>query len=370
MTAQQLHYDTHLHLFILFSMALAFLALTFLTWRNRKFHEIALLAASGFLAFSSVRHIPVFILLSIPYLPVMIRDRFHGREETFLRRKPVSMFFLLLVLLLCARVATNAYYISDRRVDRMGLGLGAECLPLGATRFLRENRLDGRILNSLDCGGWLDWQAPQPSFIDGRLEVIADDFSRDYTNSFKPGGLLPLLARYQPQLVMLDYNTSGPWADQLRDSPDWRLIYLDTCAALFAAKGYAPQLQPVDFPGLPNTLGISMSPDDETYAVVVQVSPAPLGTWLSGFYRTQTYPLGLSSLGLFSMKYGQYWVARSLFLKCLQEAGGGYEEIYFNLGIANLHLGNFSLGRLCLQDTLQLDPANPEALRMLKHFSQ
>jgi hypothetical protein len=299
----------------------------------------------------------------------MSRDWLQGREEPLFRRKYIPYVFLFMVLLLCARVATNAYYISDRRVDRFGWGLGEICLPLEAVRFLRENHLDGRMLNSLDCGGWVDWQAPQPSFIDGRLDVMGDDFYRDYTESYEPGGLQPLLARYQPQLVLMDYNACGPWADQLKGSPDWRLIYLDTCSALYAAKDYAPQFQPVELYNLLPAFGISIFNNDEISAFVSQISPDRLGTWLGGFYKGQNYPLGLSGLGLFAMKYGQYWAAQALFLKGLQETGGGYGEIYFNLGIASLHLGNFSLGRLCLQDTLQLDPNNPEALRMLNHFS-
>jgi tetratricopeptide (TPR) repeat protein len=167
----------------------------------------------------------------------------------------------------------------------------------------------------------------------------------------------------------MDYNASGPWADQLMASPDWRLIYLDSCAALFAAKDYATQLPAVDFSNLASTLGIPLFPENEISVLVSQWSPAPLEKWISGFYQPQTYPLGLSGLGLFSMKYGQYAVARSLFLNCLQQAGGGYEEIYYNLAVSSLHLGDFSLARLCLQDSLHLNPENTEARRMLKHFS-
>jgi len=363
------HYDTSIHLFIFLFLALAIFLLSAFTWGKRKFHEIVLSGIFGFLAFTAVRNIPLFILVSAPYLPVMLRDWLQGREESVFQWKSVPIALLILILLLSARVGTNAFYISDRRVDRFGLGLGEMCLPLEAAHFIRENHLDGRILNSLDCGGWMDWQGIQPTFIDGRLEVTSDDFYLDYTNSYKPGGLDPLLARYKPELVLLDYNACAPWVDQLRNSQDWRLIYLDTCSALYAFQNYAPQLPPVTLSNLPNAMGIPIVAGDDMVAAVNQVDSNRVKTWLSGFYKPQIYPLGLSGLGLFTMKYGQYWVAQSLFLKSLEESGGGYEEFYYNLAIASLHLGDFSLGRLCLQDTLQLNPYNQEAREMFKHFS-
>ncbi len=369
LTERKLHYDASLHLFIFFFLVLAFIPSALWTWRKRKFHEIVLPAAFGYLAFGAVRNIPLFILVSAPYMGAVIRDLFQNKTEPFLKRKIVPLAFLVLLTLFIARVATNAYYISDRRIDRLGLGLGDTCLPVGAVRFMRENHLDGRLLNSIDCGGWVDWQAPQPSFIDGRSEVMEDRFYEDYLESLKPGGLYPLLARYQPQLVLVDYNADSSWSNQLKDSPDWRLICLDDCSALYAANGYAPQFKAVDFSNLPIALGIPWLPDDEMTAVMDQLKPNRSAAWIAGFYKPQSYPLGLSGLGLFTMKYGQYFLARLLFLHCLQEAPGKYEEFYFNLAVSNLHLGNFSLGRICLQDTLQLDPGNIEANRMISHFS-
>ena len=63
------------------------------------------------------------------------------------------------------------------------------------------------------------------------------------------------------------------------------------------------------------------------------------------------------------MKYGQYPAAQMLFLGCLQEAGGGFGENYFNLGLSSLRMGNYNLGRLCLQEALQADPPTRKPAR-------
>ena len=117
-------------------------------------------------------------------------------------------------------------------------------------------------------------------------------------------------------------------------------------------------------------LGLAPELDNAIYQQIDQMPPQPFQTWIQGFYHLQNYPMGLLNLGLFSMKYDQYMEARLLFLKGLKEAGGGYEEIYFNLAVANFHLGNLDLGRLCLQDTLQLDPSNSSAIQMLNNLNR
>jgi hypothetical protein len=366
----RLHQDFSLHLFLFFFLSAALFIITLLTLKKRRFPEITLSLVFGLLAFSAIRNIPLFILVTLPYLPPMVRDLFPDRWKNLPNRMTTPLLLTLLTLALSARVATNAYYMSDRRVDRTGLGLGENCLPVQVVQFLKNRQLNGRLLNSLDCGGWVDWQAPQPSFIDGRSEVMRNDFYKAYLESFQPGGLDRLASLYQPQLILMDYIPSGAWADQLKAAPGWRLIYLDHLAAIYAAPGYAPELPAVDLSSLPPANGYPYLPDPEIENVLNQESDRPMERWLSGFYRPQHYPLGLSNLGLFAMKYGQFPAARMLFLGCLQEAGGGFGEIYFNLGLSNLRLGNYNLGQLCLRKALQANPSNQEARKILSHFSQ
>jgi hypothetical protein len=370
LATQNLHFDSHLYIFLFFVFSLLSSLLMILTFRQRKFHELFLFGVFLLLACTAVRNIPLFVPIAAPLLLAGLADEKIKSRFAWLENRKMALGLTLLIGLLGMRVATNAYYASDRRVDRIGFGLDAEELPVGAALFLSQNQLNGRLLNDLDSGGWLDWQAPQPTFIDGRLEVPEDAFYQQYRESFQPGGLFPLLIRYQPQLVVINYNASRIWMEQLMHFSDWRLIYVDSCSAIYAHEGYALQCAPLNFESILENQGITNELDDAIYQQIDQMPPQPFQTWIQGFYRFQNYPMGLLNLGLFSMKYDQSMEARLLFLKGLKEAGGGDEEIYYNLAVANLHLGNLDLGRLCLQDTLQLDPSNPSALQMLNNLSR
>src|SRR5579872_2906545 len=144
---QNLLYDSNLHIFIFFllgGLSLLFLALT---WKRRKLHEFLLLAAFGYMAFTAVRNIPLFALVAVPILASAAHDYRAQRSWKGVLGKPLPFLIAFFILLISLRVLTNAFYITDRRVDRLGLGLDPERLPVKAAEFLTEHHLDGRLLN-------------------------------------------------------------------------------------------------------------------------------------------------------------------------------------------------------------------------------
>jgi len=362
---QNLHYDSNSHIFLLFVLAGLALLFVFLTLGRRKCHECLLLAAFGMMAFAAVRNIPLFALVAAPILASAVQDYRAQRPWDWNRGKALPLLSAVFILLASLRVATNAFYITDRRVDRLGLGLDAERLPVKAAGFLAQNHLDGRLLNHLDFGGWLDWKGPQPTFIDGRSEVVEDGFYNEYIRSFQGTGLMTLLIRYRPQLILMEYNAAPGWVEQLQHFPDWRLIYLDECAAIYASSDYAKDFPALSFPSLLPARQIPPQTDESITQLLQQVKPSRVQTWLEGFFRPRDYPMGLCSMGLFALKTGEYPSARDLFAAGLRRAGGGYDEVFFNLGVSNLHLKNYSLGRTCFEDALQLYPDNQSARQMM-----
>ncbi len=368
LTANQA-FDSEIHLYLFFVLSLLTVFLIAMTFRQRKFHEFLLLAVFLALACAAIRNIPLFILIAIPILSACLADwkTIHG--PVWLSGLKLAVFLFLLICLLGTRVATNAYYITDRRNERIGWGVDDQTLPVKAAQYLVQNHLDGKMLNDLNTGGWLDWQAPQPTFIDGRLEVPDDSFYRQTMETFKPGGLIPLLAITQAELVVMEYNTAMSWADQLNRTNNWRLIYLDECTAIYAREDYAPQIPILSLTGLLRSRQIA---DQDDATVEAQLRGLPLSrfdSWLNGFYQSQTYQMGDFSMGLFALRTKNYQAARDLFMEGLRGTTGVYGEVFFNLAVANLRLQNFSLGKLCLDDTLAIDPQNSSALQMKKSLN-
>jgi hypothetical protein len=108
--------------------------------------------------------------------------------------------------------------------------------PVGAVAFMREHRLEGRILNRLIWGSYIFWhEAPGSKvFIDGRFEMIYPlEVQRDYLDFLRgDAGAERVFAAYPHDFVMEE--TDSPLYRFMLRQAGWRLVYRDPVAALFA----------------------------------------------------------------------------------------------------------------------------------------
>src|SRR5208282_3542172 len=143
-----------------------------------------------------------------------------------------------------------------------GLGLDMDQMPVGAAAFLVQNHLDGKIINMSNFGGWFDWAAPQPTFIDGRWEIQNGDIYKQYLDMAFNNGLARGVSVYNPQLVVFEPRYPPSWVVPLAQLPDWRPIYLDGCAAVYAKRDYAPQMKALTEGDILNAFGLKPTGGD------------------------------------------------------------------------------------------------------------
>ena len=227
----QPHFVIRDYLFLV--MAGISLLYTTLTWRNRKFHEFALMTLFALLALTSVRNIPLFIIIAFP--PLSRTATFLITRETSRQKNINNIFFWMMIFIPIAIVPsllTGGWYPANNSFNKTGLGIDLLHQPARAAGFITEHHLGGRILNSIGFGGWLSWALPQPVFIDGRLEVMQESLYKEVTASWA-GGLPDMTERYHPQLIIYNYLKYYPWTSQLAMMPNWRPVYLDGEAVIF-----------------------------------------------------------------------------------------------------------------------------------------
>jgi tetratricopeptide (TPR) repeat protein len=351
-----------LDLYKIFSVLL--LVLVAATFQKRKIHEWLLVAIFFGLSALSIRNVPLFFWVALPVGASCLKDLLEGAVpwrkgiRSFLESKPwVAFGTAFFILLLAARVFTQAYYVSDRRMVQNGFGLDESQVPIKAVDFMARYNLGGVVLNNLAFGSWLDWKGPAPVFIDGRLEVMGEPFYAEFIQSYRPGGLAPLLERYGVQLVLLDHMMDIPWIAQLRALPNWRLIYFDDVSAVYARQDYAAEFIPVDFKNALPVWGMREEPSDTILTDLKQSQRFALSDWMDGFGTFERYPMPLMRVGTFAYENGQFEVAKDFFLKALEQSQGKYYEIYYNLGAAYARLNNAALAGLCYQKVRELNPA-------------
>jgi hypothetical protein len=105
--------------------------------------------------------------------------------------------------------------------------------PVRAVEFIKSNRLEGQLYNSLDWGGYLIWSLPDlPVSMDGRTNLHGD--ARIARSLATWGGGIgwekdPDLLRARLVIAQID----KPLTHLLRRHPGYKLVYEDRTTAVF-----------------------------------------------------------------------------------------------------------------------------------------
>ena len=348
------------------------LILLLATFRKRRLHEFLLVGVFLYLSAVAQRNIALFFLVAMPVAGACWRDitwnGIRGVSQKFFSSPFVPWALVLFVLALCLRVGTNAYYVSERRFDRFGLGLDEMREPEKAAEFLTQNQLNGRMLNHLDLGGWLDWRGPTKTFIDGRLEVMGEDLFTEYRDSLKPGGLDALLMKYPFDILVVNPTGAAQWLYSLHSRPDWRPVYLDETVAIFLKKGYAPRVPELDGMKVLTEKGIRPMKPEEILWILQSPRPSVMKGFVEDFFHPSNYPQGLNEVGSYFWFGTQYDLAEAVFLEALRRTQGRFNEVYLNLGNVYFNAGDYEKARLCMSRVLEVDPGSRKAQFLLSRI--
>ncbi|MGD9378964.1 MAG: tetratricopeptide repeat protein [candidate division WOR-3 bacterium] len=377
MGADALFLTAPLHWYYLISaISLLFVIVTY---RRRKLHEYLLLAAFLYLSATIVRNVPLFVFVAIQITAVSARDiaqrltskvkRNHLIQQVF---SVMPVVFSIFVVLLGMRVTTNAFYLDDNRAVNFGAGLDRAAHPVGAADYINEHRLKGRILNDLNSGSWFIWQIPQPVFIDGRLEVIKENFFHEYIRSYADNGLATLLYKYQPRIIAFDHAAVLNWRRQLADHAGWYMVYLDDKSVIYGHESYIPPEQQIRLNELLTERGIDTIINDTTvWNILRKEFPSKFSHFLNGFVKRRNYAdLLPMNLALFAYEIGEFRIAELLFLDILLNSVYYSYEAHFNLGAVYLRRGEYEKARYCYGRVLQLDRDNPYAKKYIKRIGR
>ncbi len=352
-----------------------FLLLLLATFRKRKTHEW--LMALVFLAFSvsALRNIPLLLLACAPIAAscwLNLNWKWVGRLQDKVFSKSFCAWVLTLFLLgFSLRMVTNAHYVSRRLADRMGIGLDEDTLPVKACEFLVQNHLDGRVVNTLDEGDWLDWKGPQKTFIDGRLEAMGEEFFTEYTQSMSPGALKLMMDKYRPDIVFFHPLHAPQWVFEMKNMAGWRLVYTDSHAAVYLRQGYADNIPALDFDQILSEWGVDKAVLGEADSLLQTSHPPSWVRFLEGFVVPAVYPNDLQNLGIFCARNDRLKEGKCFFLEAIRRTHGWYCDFYFNLGSMDYYLTQrYQEALTCMQRVLEDQPNNQFANKVVQDISK
>jgi hypothetical protein len=228
------------------------------SWRRRRPAELILFAGFLYVFWQANKNFGYFVMVCFPMAAAGL-DRLGGRLRMGLagqahagnqaeprggRRGRLAWLAAwgAVALALIPAAWTGWMYDAAWLPHRRGTGFNDAVLPVEACDFLNRNRVEGRLLNTWNDGGYVAWATGQRVFICSHGEVMGQDFYRRYVASKQPKGLPPVLTRYRPAVAIVPFQSVPYWLWHLDRAKEWRLAQADHRSAVFLHASAAPHV--------------------------------------------------------------------------------------------------------------------------------
>jgi len=326
-------------------------------FRYKKFaiHEWLISIIFFYLAYSAIKNTGYFVFAVTPILVnvLLIAEKNKNNKPTkfsFSKKysRQITIVFLLVGTLLILSVRTNAFYIHYRAMYRFGFGWQNSNLPVKATNFLVKNNLHGKILNQLDFGGYLEYLTRQKVYVDGRLEVMGKQLFSEQVNAVNDEAKKNLIIKYNPDIVLFPYFITPDWIPFFQNQSEWRLVYVDECAAIYLKNNYMPAVQAINEKTISSSY--TQYSDPKIDSILQNKKNASI---LSSFWKTQYYPAGELNKSVFCFYYGWIDAAKQITTDGFKRSSNDYPELYQNLGTIYFQLKDKNRSLFCYEKYLK-----------------
>jgi hypothetical protein len=190
-----------------------------------------MLLTSAFAGLSSIRMIPFFVLVAVPFVSRSVRSGL-GRQHSSSRQRP-AVLAVLSALILLAMAGFVSLHLAQ--LIRGQPQAEAAHFPVGAVTYLAANRPKGPIFNYYGWGGYLIFKLYPVTrvFIDGRADLYGDHLMEQCTNSYYlMDGWRETLSEWRIQTVIVPADS--PLATGLHRAPRWVQSYGDSKSVIFS----------------------------------------------------------------------------------------------------------------------------------------
>lgn len=233
-------------LFLHLGMGVAVLAVA-LGYRRLGLVDGLVLAAFGYILWQAEKNFGYFAVAAGPSIVAGLRGG--------VRRPRVETAVAILVTCVCAvlalQVRSGWLYAHQRLPHHRGHAFNQNFLPQRACAFLNAKVPEGKLLNAWDEGGYVAFATRRKTFVDGRTEVMGEEFFRAYLRLLDPATLPFELPRWAPEIVLAPIAEVPGWISFFMAQPGWRLVYADEQDFVFLRQGFAPEVLALRTPEVP-----------------------------------------------------------------------------------------------------------------------
>lgn len=339
--------------------------------RQRRLADLLVLGSFALLSTLAIRNLPLFVIAALPALVTGLSEALPRLVLSFnTHRQKVAIATAAVLLVVTIRVASGAWYASQRRDIHLAPILERAKLAIDAADFVRSHALVGRGFNNLDVGGALLLRASNHKiFIDGRNEVTGEAFFRRYLSLLEPAAFGAFAAQEHVEYAVIGHQQNTKLISSLLETGAWTMAHYDAVAVVLVRKGgpngsLAPQALPAP-----------LADDAERWKYLTEIYIKPsmierLSRWLFG---GEEMAEAQSRTGTFLLMLGQWPQAERPLLEAAIRAPDFWETSN-NLGALYTRLKAWEAAAFAYRSVLMLNPGYPLAQQRFReswiHFQQ
>ncbi len=200
--------------------------------------DFLLVASFAYLGLYSARNVALFglaapIVLTRSAAPLAeIWGRSSSKRDNpskpLLRRVLICLILAALAMVGVARVAQ----LLPTQANLVELEKAGMIAPSGALEYLKTEQPGGRLFNSYNWGGYLQWALPEyPLFVDGRADLFQDEIIRQWFQvALVQDGWQGVLERWDVRLVLIE--RTWPVVEALKLA-GWQMVYQDKFSVIY-----------------------------------------------------------------------------------------------------------------------------------------
>jgi len=354
-----------LRFFKIMLIATAIVVMARARWMS--FFDLAVVALFGTLAAMRMRIVGLFAIAALP----VALEAASGLGRSFApairawsvrRGTSAAVIITLALAFLCEQTISGGFYELNRYPIRFGYGESPAVFPVGTVRTLEEHALGGHIFNAIEHGGYLAMHRPtEKTFIDGRLEVMGEQFYLEYLRAISGEGWDDLEARYQLTVALVPANFRA-LIGRLRGDPEWALVDADAVAFLFA-RDTPEHHAAIEING--KRLRRLNAPAGTNEEAIV---PPPRPMWLTELLGPRQVPFDTFGRGLNFLQLGMFEASRRELRQALLMAEPPEPALVKTYVIVTSQLGRIRESLTWCRRLIEISPEDEDARALLSRL--
>jgi len=263
--------------------------------------------------------------------------------------KRVSVAAIIIAVFISITSVTDGYAIFRHSPFRFGFTTDKDQLPVEATAFLNKNKVKGKLLNHLDFGGYLMAHYNEKVFIDGRLELLDEDFFNKYFESLTvKNGIKNLLNEYDPDIVIFPYLKAAYWWDYFvskRKQSGYKAVYFDGLSVIYLKSSNYLQLPELTEKDILQNIDPTAAKQVNEYIEISK--PKGLLVLINGLWQKQSFSIADQNKASYCFSNGFNTAALSYSVAGIKNSTVHMPNIFKNLSIYFRGIKMYNEAELC-----------------------